>query len=153
VGGVRCCHQNLARRLGPGSGGEMALNMMRRSFTAPTLRGFWRYWNAGTNYYLLLYCYRPVRRFLPHGPALLLTFVACGLLHDVVIFLPAALMAGTLVPFPFVTVWLLLVSLGVLVSEQGQWELYGLGTLQRVGAHTTFLVGTFAATFYLAKVV
>ena len=139
----------LARRLGPGSGRVMALNMVTRSFTAPSLRSFWRYWNAGTNYFLLFYCYRRLRRFLSDGLALLLTFAICGLAHDVTFVLPASLMDGNGVPFPFITVWFLVIGACVLVADRFRLSFEGYSPWQRSAVHTVFLLATFFATFYI----
>jgi len=52
--------QYLARRLGPGTSGRMALNVLVRPFTATSLPAFWRYWNPGYGFFLLFYV-RPAR--------------------------------------------------------------------------------------------
>lgn len=71
------------RRLGNASNEwEGIRTMFRRSFTAPTLAGFWRQWNPVFSYYLYYGCYRPLSRFLPRALALLLTFMASGAVHD-----------------------------------------------------------------------
>lgn len=127
----------------------MALNMLTRSFTAPSLGAFWRYWNAGTNYYLLYFCYRPLRGFVSHGAALLITFIACGLAHDVLFVLPVALMDGEGTPFPFVTVWFSLIASCILMSDYFSIDFRQCGRARRVAIHGAFLVTTFAATYFI----
>lgn len=59
-------------------------NMLARSLGAGTFAGFWRYWNPVWSYYLSRYVHRPASRMLPSALALLATFVASGLVHDLV---------------------------------------------------------------------
>lgn len=126
--------------------------MLRRSFTAGSLRAFWRYWNAGFNYYLMCYCYRPLRRYLPAGAAFVLTFGFCGLAHDALFLLPVSLVDSRSLPFPFVTCWFLLISLLVLLTERLRLRLERMPAVHRIALHSAFLAGTFACAFALAKV-
>lgn len=141
----------LARRLGPGALPKMALNMLTRSFTAPSLASFWRYWNAGTNYYLLYFCYRPLRELVSHGAALLITFIACGFAHDVLFVLPIALLDGEGTPFPFITVWFAIIASCILMSDYFSIDFRQYGRARRVAIHGAFLVTTFAATYFIEK--
>lgn len=141
--------RHLARRLGPGSAPRMALNMVTRAFTVPSLRSFWRYWNAGFHFYLLYFCYRPLRRFLGHGPSLLLTFAICGFAHDVVIVLPASLMDSGKVPYPFMTLWFLLIGASILAADRFGLAFRALPPWLRVLVHVTFLAATFAITRHI----
>lgn len=96
------------RRLGDPSGQLAGIAyMVRRSFGASSLAGFWRHWNPLFGYYLYYGCYRPLSRRLPRPAALLLTFAASGAVHDLaaslvtgrlfVLFLPAFAFFGLLV--------------------------------------------------------
>lgn len=141
----------LAHRLGPGTGPQMALNMVARSFTATTLGSFWRYWNAGFQFYLLTYVYRPLRGFLDRKLALLLTFALCGLAHDVFLILPITLVSNRAIPFPFVTTWFLIIGISILMTEQLDWKLDALSRGFRVAVHAAFLIATFTVTLGVAK--
>jgi D-alanyl-lipoteichoic acid acyltransferase DltB (MBOAT superfamily) len=56
--------------------------MCRQSFTSATFAGFWRSWNPLFSYYLLYYCYAPLRKRVPQPIALLAPFALSGLVHD-----------------------------------------------------------------------
>ena len=71
----------IERRLGK-TAGEQALNFLGRPFGADTLAGFWRYWNPVWSYYLSYFCYRPLRSRVPRPLAVWLTFLFCGVVHD-----------------------------------------------------------------------
>lgn len=60
-------------------------NMMIRSLGAGKFSKFWNYWNPIWGYYLGIYVFKPLKKNLPPALALMLTFVCCGLLHDLVI--------------------------------------------------------------------
>jgi len=86
--------------------------MLRRSLSAPTFGGFWRYWNPLFSYYLYYRCYRPLVRFLPRAPSVVLTFAASGAVHD--------LFASLAVREPFVFCTPLFAVFGVyVVTEEG----------------------------------
>ncbi|MCB0636231.1 MAG: hypothetical protein KDC54_06420 [Lewinella sp.] len=56
--------------------------MFRQSFMAPTFARFWQQWNPLFSYYLLYFCYLPLRPLVKRGPAVVLTFAATGAVHD-----------------------------------------------------------------------
>ncbi len=85
--------------------------MLARSLGAGSLAGFWRHWNPIFGYYLGLYIDSPLRRFLPRSAALVLTFVFCGALHDLV----TMSIRGS-VTF-FFTPWFFLLGSGVVVGD------------------------------------
>lgn len=62
-------------------------NMLNRSLGAGKFSVFWRYWNPIWSYYLGKYIFKPLKKVLPAALALLITFIFCGFLHDVVIIL------------------------------------------------------------------
>ena len=134
-------------RLGPGSVICMVWNMFWRSFTAPTLSAFWRYWNPGYGFFLLNYCYGPLRKHVPHSIALILTFSSCGFFaHDCLALIPASFMGNKSLFFPFVTCWFLLISISILAAEGLAVNLESLPPLTRIPVHVSVL----AATFWLA---
>lgn len=67
---------------------KIVRNMLLKPFMASSLRSFWNYWNPGYGYFLLYYCYKPLRSLLPDGLSLLITFIICGILHDVIYIIP-----------------------------------------------------------------
>lgn len=71
------------RRLGRrGPQWHQIVRMVGRSFGAPTFAAFWRYWNPLFGYYLYYRCYRPLIRIIPRPMAVIATFAASGVVHD-----------------------------------------------------------------------
>ena len=87
---------------------------------ATRFAGFWRYWNPIFGYCLGRYVYRPVSRSAPRWLALLVTFLICGGIHDLV----TLLFRGS-TRFLF-TLWFFFFSLGVILGE-----VLGLNMAQR----------------------
>jgi hypothetical protein len=74
-------------------------NVLVRPLAAPSLAEFWRRWNPVWGFFLSTWVYRPARRVLPHPAAVMATFMASGLVHNLL----AAVLSHCL--NPFVTVW------------------------------------------------
>ena len=127
----------------------------RRIFTKPfmakSLRKFWWYWNPGYGYFLLFYCYRPLRSFFSHSLALIITFLICGFLHDILYLIPMAIMDGGKIPLPFVTSWFLFISIGILISEYARIDFKNIRPEIRLVIHLAFLAITFASTVFLSS--
>ena len=86
-------------------------NMMTRSLGAGNFAAFWKYWNPIWSYYLGKYIFKPLKNILPPAVSLMLTFVFCGFIHDVVIML---------IRWDFVlifTPWFLIMSVSLVISE------------------------------------
>ncbi len=56
--------------------------MLKRSFFADTFGTFWKNWNPLFSYYLLYFCYRPLRTIFPHSLSIIFTFAVSGFIHD-----------------------------------------------------------------------
>ncbi len=109
--------QYVQRRNGVPLGAPGALkNMFNRSLGAGSFAKFWQYWNPVFGYYLGSYIYAPLKRWLPPAIALIITFVACGALHDAV----AIMLRGSMV-FLF-TPWFLLMGTGVVIGHAVQFD-------------------------------
>lgn len=85
--------------------------MLHRSFGAATFAEFWRHWNPVFGYALGRYVYSPLRRMMPASLALVVTFVACGALHDLVTMVVRGAPAFLFTP------WFLLLGIGVLLGR------------------------------------
>lgn len=115
--------------------------MLIRSFGANTFREFWRYCNPVYGYYLLFYCYAPLRRFLPGPFCVILTFACSGFfLHD----LPfgwwiRALKSQTL-PMPFVAVWFAILGLLVVITDMLHMSLSRQSIVVRAGVNIGYIV-------------
>jgi hypothetical protein len=121
-----------------------------KPFKASSLRKFWWYWNPGYGYFLLFYCYRPLRSVLPHSMALIITFLICGFLHDILYIVPMAIMDGGKIPLPFVSTWFLFISIGIIISEYLRIDFKNIQSEIRPIIHFGFLALTFASTVYLS---
>ncbi|MAU08547.1 MAG: acyltransferase [Anaerolineaceae bacterium] len=119
--------------------------MLNRSLGASTFKRFWQYWNPIWGYALGRYIFAPIKRFLPAGIALILTFIASGALHD----LATTLVRGSLAFF--FTPWFFLMSLIVVVeytlgidrSDQPFWA--------RVAINLTYIVGCLLLTILITQ--
>jgi hypothetical protein len=118
---------------------ELLRNLLVRPFLAGSFAEFWRLWNPFVGYWLCLYCYRPLRRFLPRAIAALMTFAVSGfIVHD---------LATTLIkrrPAVLSTLWFLLMGAGALASEalkmnMSSWPA-GVRGLLRIGCRWVCLL-------------
>ena len=117
-----------------GSPGSM-LGMLRRSLGADSFGGFWWHWNPIWGYYLGRYVNAPLRRVMPADPAVILTFVVSGSVHDLAI----SLVAGS--PTLLFVPWFALVGSMVVVGRRlgvrypfRAWSLRAAINLGLVGA-------------------
>jgi D-alanyl-lipoteichoic acid acyltransferase DltB (MBOAT superfamily) len=94
-----------------GSPGSLS-EMLRRSFGADTLGGFWRHWNPIWGYYLGRYVNAPLRKVMPSGLAVVLTFIVSGLIHDIAI----SLVAGS--PTLLFVPWFALIGSMVVIGRR-----------------------------------
>src|SRR5215471_11404482 len=133
--------QYLRFRLGTAGGRTAWFNFFIKPFGASSFAGFWRQWNPVYGYFLYYYSYRPLLRVMPRVPAMLITFVACGLvLHD----LPAWLLTRRLLA-PGATIAFSLFGLGAVLSELFHMDLSGWPFPVRAGVNILYLVGCSAA--------
>lgn len=136
----------IAYRTGADSISQIVRNMIVKPFMASSLRSFWNYWNPGYGYFLLYYCYKPLRKLFSDGLSLLITFLICGMLHDLIYILPMLLQANGSVPIPFVTIWFVLIAFGLLISDYFRLHFKGIAPKFRPLLHIGFLGSTFYAT-------
>lgn len=106
----------VARRLGRDSRSQV-VNFLSRPFGAPTFAQFWWYWNPVFGYYLYYQCYKPLRRFLSRSVSVLMTFLFCGVMHDLP-FGVAAAFSGVRPPSYTITAMFMLLGLVVIVTER-----------------------------------
>jgi len=90
--------------------------MFQRSLGAGTFAEFWRYWNPVFSYYLGRYIYAPLKCWLPSWISLVITFVACGVLHDAV----GTAVRGRVV-FLF-TPWFFFMGMTVVISQTVRFD-------------------------------
>ena len=83
-------------------------NMFFKPFVSSSYKSFWKYWNPTWGYYLLFYCYKPLKTVFPAWVALVITFLISGLFHDIIYIVPM-MMKNVQFVFPFITVWFILI--------------------------------------------
>lgn len=109
----RSLSEYVERRNGVPLGSPGSLReMLRRSLGADTLGGFWRHWNPIWGYYLGRYVNAPLRRVMPSGVSVVLTFIVSGLIHDLAI----SLVAGS--PTFLFAPWFALVGTMVVIGRR-----------------------------------
>src|SRR5689334_14620691 len=98
-----------------------AANFLSKPFGAKSLTEFWQYWNPVWGYYLFYKCYRPLKRHFPRSISMFLTFLVCGLIHDLPFALAAYLTKGK-PPLLTITTFFALIGLLVIVTEKMKLE-------------------------------
>jgi D-alanyl-lipoteichoic acid acyltransferase DltB (MBOAT superfamily) len=102
--------------------GVMASPLMQNPLAAKTLAEFWgRRWNTAFNELALRFAFRPLRRIANSEIATLLVYLISGLIHELVISLPAR--GGYGLP----TSYFLLQGLGVIAERSRLGRVVGLG--------------------------
>lgn len=93
------------------------LNNLERSLGANNFSIFWNFWNPIFGYYLGVKIFKPLKKVFPVGFAVVLTFIFCGLIHDLV----TTLARGKL--SLFFSVWFLLMGTAVVLSKLANYDL------------------------------
>jgi len=121
-------------------------NNLYRSLGAKNFSTFWTFWNPIFGYYLGTKVFKPLKKAFPIALALILTFVFCGLIHDLV----TTLFRGNL-SLSF-SVWFFLMGIAVVISNyidydfsKKQWIFRAITNVSIIGfcAFLTILLNTF----------
>ena len=123
-------------------------NMFFKPFLSSSLKSFWKYWNPTWGYFLLFYCYKPIKTIFPAWVSLIITFIISGLFHDIIYIIPMMMKEGKFV-FPFITVWFFIISIGILLTEYLQINFIKTNLLFRPIFHLGYLIVTFIVTRYV----
>src|SRR5690554_6082892 len=100
--------QYIKRRNGNPLGNSDSLrNNLLKSIGAKNFSVFWNYWNPIFGYYLGTKIFKPLKRIFSSAFSLLLTFVFCGFIHDLV-----TTLVRQKISF-FFSVWFLLMAIFV----------------------------------------
>lgn len=92
-------------------------NNLYRSFGAKNFSVFWNFWNPIFGYYLGIKVFKPLKKLFPIAFSLILTFVFCGLVHDLV----TTLLRGKL--SLFFSVWFFLMGIAVAITQYNNYDL------------------------------
>ncbi|MBB4659924.1 MBOAT family O-acyltransferase [Parvularcula dongshanensis] len=140
--------QYVRRRTGLPLGANGSLEaMLGRAFGARSFAGFWRYWNPIFGYYLLYRVYTPTSKVVPRPVALVVTFLACGALHDAV---TLAVRGST--AFLFTTIFAFFAG-GVLLGEAARLDLSRAPRPARAAIHLAYLASCILAAYALRAAV
>lgn len=141
------------RVLGQGGVSHIAIAMVRRSFTAPSLREFWRYWNPVCGYVLAYFVFRPARKVISAKAALIFTFAFSGfVLHDAPIWV-ATFALHVPLTFPVVTVAFIACALLILLSERLSVGLEDFKPWQRCVMHVAALAFSFTVSISMQAII
>ena len=133
--------QYVSQRNGVALGDSGSLrNMLQRSFGAGSFAGFWQYWNPIWGYGLGKYVYSPLRRVLPTGIAVIMTFVVSGGIHDL------AAMAVRRTPVFLLTPWFFLLGVGVVLGRLTRLDYSDYPWIVRAGINLAYLAVSLAVT-------
>lgn len=92
-------------------------NNLYKSLGAKNFSAFWSFWNPIFGYYLGTKIFKPLKRIFPLSFSLILTFVFCGFIHDMVTTLVRQKISL------FFSVWFLLMAIFVIISKQTRYDL------------------------------
>jgi hypothetical protein len=118
-------------------------NNLYRSFGAKNFATFWTFWNPIFGYYLGSKIFKPLKKVLPIGIALILTFIFCGLIHDLV----TTLIRGKI--SLFFTIWFFIMGTTVTISKKLSYDLSNQHWILRVLANVSIITIYLLCTIYL----
>lgn len=136
--------QYVRRRNGVPIGASGSLrNMFYRSLGAGSFARFWWYWNPVFGYYLGRYVYSPLQRILRPELALVMTFVVCGAIHDMV----TIAVRGSLTVF--FTPWFVFLGLGVVFGRAINMDFSNKQWPIRAGINIAYVSACLGLTLYI----
>jgi hypothetical protein len=121
-------------------------NNLQRSLGAKNFPVFWNFWNPIFGYYLGRKIFKPLKKILPDYFALILTFIFCGLVHDIVTSLLKRKVSL------FFTVWFLIMSIAVVISKQINYNLSEKKWMLRTVVNLSIIIVCLLITIYLNTV-
>tara|TARA_R110000868_G_scaffold37111_2_gene131291 strand:+ start:142 stop:570 length:429 start_codon:yes stop_codon:yes gene_type:complete len=124
------------RRNGVPLGNSHSLrNMLIRSLGAGTFSIFWQYWNPIWGFYLGKYIFKPLKLIFPQALSLVITFVVCGFIHDLVIMVLKWKFTLLLTP------WFLFMGIGVILSDYANIDYSTFPWVVRAGINIAIIFG------------
>lgn len=108
-------------------------NNLYRSLGAKNFAAFWNFWNPIFGYYLGTKIFKPLKKILPVAVALILTFIICGLVHDLVTTLVRKQLSL------FFSVWFSLMGTVVVVTKAINYNLSQKSWFIRASANLLLL--------------
>lgn len=120
-------------------------NNLQRSLGAKNFPSFWNFWNPIFGYYLGTRVFKPIKKLFPVGIAVVLTFIFCGLVHDLV----TTIIRGK--PSFFFVVWFLVMGVVVAISKQINYDLSHRKWVLRALVNLSIIAVCLLLTIYLNK--
>ena len=121
-------------------------NNLHRSIGAKNFPTFWNFWNPFFGYYLGTKIFKPIKKIFPVGFAVILTFLFCGLVHDLV----TTLARGKL--SLFFAIWFLIMGVVVAVSKKINYDLSHKKWILRALVNLSLIAVCLLLTMYLNTV-
>lgn len=118
-------------------------NNLHRSLGAKNFATFWNFWNPIFGYYLGSKIFKPLKKLLPIGVALVFTFIFCGLVHDLVTTLLREKLSL------FFTFWFMIMGTVVAISKQFTYDLSNQTWMLRTLANLAIITLCLLITIYL----
>lgn len=110
-------------------------NMVHRALGAGQFSLFWQYWNPIWGYYLGKCIFKPLKSIFPPAFSLIITFAACGFMHDLAIMLLK--WEYTL----FLTPWFFLMGLSVILGDYAKLDYSELPWIARAAINLLAISG------------
>ncbi len=118
-------------------------NNLQRSLGSKNFPTFWNFWNPIFGYYLGKKIFQPLRKIIPIGFAVILTFIFCGLIHDLV----TTLISGKI--SLFFSVWFLVMGITVAISKTINYDLSHKKWIFRALVNLSIIIVCLLLTIYL----
>ncbi|WP_291115875.1 MBOAT family O-acyltransferase [Flavobacterium sp. UBA6135] len=118
-------------------------NNFYRSLGAKNFSTFWNFWNPIFGYYLGSKIFKPLKKVLPIGFAVVLTFIFCGFIHDLV----TTLLRGKL--SLFFTIWFFLLGTAVVLSKYSNYDFSNKNWIFRAFTNLSIIGICLLLTLYL----
>ncbi len=120
-------------------------NNLYRSLGAKNFSTFWNCWNPIFGYYLGKFIFKPLKRIIPIGLALLFTFIFCGMIHDAV----TTIFRGKI--SLFFTIWFLMMGIAVLITKYFNHNFNKQIWIFRASVNLSIIGLCFLLTIYLTR--
>lgn len=92
-------------------------NNLQKSLGAKNFAAFWVYWNPIFGYYLGKKVFKPLKELFPPALSIVLTFIFCGLIHDLVTSLVRQNISL------FFSFWFLFMAIFVIITKKIDYDL------------------------------
>lgn len=121
-------------------------NNLRRSLGAKNFSSFWNFWNPIFGYYLGKRIFKPLKNRLHLSVAVVLTFVFCGVIHDLV----TIVVRGNL--SLFFSIWFFFMGISVVFTKYINYDLSQKAWLIRAITNASIIIVCVLITIWLNSI-